>query len=272
MRLDKQVNRDSPHFPLSTAVWSEHFRQNAMSKPRISWEGMILTPQERTTIAKSVQTFQLGESGEGRHLIQVARKHAAQTGDYEYVTAVELFVAEEQQHAHDLGEFLDAADILWIREDWTDRIFRRLRHLAGLELTISVLLTAELLANVYYAALREATACTPLRQLCNQILRDEAFHVHFQAGRLAILRRCHRRWPLPAIRWLFPILFWGAAVVLWLTHHRVFRAAHLTIAEYCRRAGRELCHALRLMNSKQVAHTTAKPRRLSGKAASLNSA
>src|SRR5262249_10311893 len=121
-----------------------------------------------------------------------AEAYAAKTGDTAYVTALGLFIAEEQRHGRDLGRFLDLAGIDRLRSTFADAIFRWLRHLAGLQLSIVVLLTAEIIAMVYYAALRDATRSILLRRLCDQILRDEVEHLRFQGERLAILRR---RWP-----------------------------------------------------------------------------
>ena len=86
--------------PKSSRAWCDYFRQNAASLLRIPWEmGAQLTQAERSAIAKSVQAFQLGESGEGRHLIRAATEYAARTDYEEYVVAVRLFIAEEQRHA-----------------------------------------------------------------------------------------------------------------------------------------------------------------------------
>ena len=219
----------------------------------ISWdEGAGITPAERAAIAKSVQTFQLGESGEGRHLLRVSAEHAIRAADLDYLQAVKLFIKEEQRHARDLGAFLDAAGIPRLKQEWTDQIFRRLRHLAGLELTISVLLTAELLANVYYAVLRDATCSESLRQLCGQILKDEVAHVRFQSERLALLRHQRLCWTRFAPV-LFQGLYWTTAAVLWWTHRPVFRSARLSVRGFCRKAQKELSGVLNLMDPTQYA-------------------
>ena len=136
-----------------------------------------------------MQEFQLGESSEGRHLMTRAIRHAADTGDVDYIPALRLFIAEEHRHARDLGRVLDLAGIPRVGRTWPDTVFRWLRKGAGLELSIAVLVTAEIIAKVYYAALREATHAPVLRRLCDQILADEVQHVRFQAERVAILRR-----------------------------------------------------------------------------------
>lgn len=246
--------RDASRTPSSSTEWCEHFRRSAASPTHIEWGlGAQITPVERSAIARSVQTFQLGETGEGRHLIRVAESHARRTGDAAYVTAIRLFVAEEQRHARDLGCFLDAAGIARLQKEWTDQFFRRLRHLAGLELTISVLLTAELLSNVYYAALRDATRSAPLRRLCGRILKDEVAHVRFQCERLALLRRQRRRTLLAVTHGLSWILCWGTACVLWWEHRSVFRSAGISVREFCRRVSREYDLVRRLRDPSRLA-------------------
>jgi len=52
------------------------------------------------------------------------------------------------------------------RTDLTDRVFRLLRRLAGLELYLYILISAELIGIVYYRALEATTDLPPLKMLC----------------------------------------------------------------------------------------------------------
>lgn len=105
-----------------------------------------------------------------------------------------------------------------------DSVFRRLRHLAGLELAISVLVTAEIVAQVYYQALAAATGSTILKALCEQILRDEDPHVRFQCERLAILRRRRgRAWRTLCVA-AHRVLMLGTLPVVWMKHRRALVA------------------------------------------------
>ncbi len=111
--------------PKSSREWCAHFRHNSELQFDIPWnEGVHLTEAERATVAKSIQQFQLGESGQGRHLIRVAGDYAARSGDQDYVEAVKLFIKEEQRHAAYLGRFLDVAGIQQIRREWSNGFFR----------------------------------------------------------------------------------------------------------------------------------------------------
>jgi hypothetical protein len=211
-----------------------------------------LTAEERKAVAASVQTFQLGESGQGRHILRVAREYALQSGDERYAEAMQLFIREEQRHGEYLGSFLDAEGIPRIEKQWTNWVFYWLRHLVGLELTITILLTAELIAMVYYAALREATASAALKSICDRILKDEAAHIRFQTDRLALLRSGRAWWKVRLLALLERCFFRGTCVAVWWTHCKVFKAAGIAHREFIFRATRELRRAQRLMDPRSI--------------------
>ena len=205
--------------------WRMYFEENARSLLQIPWHlGHELTQEEQRTISSSVQDFQAGESSEGRHLFQYAKRYAEQSGDYEYIEAIRLFIAEEQRHARDLARFLQLNGIPLVKTTFSDRIFRHLRQFfSSLEVSIAVLVTAEIIAKVYYAALRNATNSVVLHTLCKQILQDEVKHVEFQAERLGRLRS-KRSWiGLKGTRALQRLLFSGTCMVVWLFYKQVFR-------------------------------------------------
>jgi hypothetical protein len=102
--------------------------------------------------------------------------------------------------------------------DWTDRVFRHIRRLAGLQLYLSVLISAELIGNVYYRALESVTDCERLQVLCRTIVSDELAHVGFESQLLSTLR-AGVAVPLRApVRSAHRIFFAGTALVVWLTH------------------------------------------------------
>jgi hypothetical protein len=210
-----------PVEPRSSQSWVEYFHENATRRSFQPSAGPTLSPWERRCIADSIAEFQLGESSEGRHLKFLARSWSRRSGDGAYGTAIDLFIAEENRHARDLGEFMDAEGIGRLGQSLADRVFRGLRKLAGLELAIRVLVTAEIIAQVYYQALRDATHSRTLRGLCQRILEDEDPHVRFQSERLAILRRGRAAQSL--VELLHWVLLAGAACVVWINHHPVLR-------------------------------------------------
>jgi hypothetical protein len=98
----------------------------------------------------------------------------------------------------------------------------------GLEVSISVLVTAEIIARSYYAALRDATQSVILRRLCDQILNDELRHVEFQADQLAKLRSERSWFGRVATMGLQRFLYFGTVLVVWLFHRRAIRSRGLS--------------------------------------------
>lgn len=232
----------------SSLDWRVYYEDNARSLLSIPWRlGPELTEDERTAICSSVQAFQAGESSEGRHLFQSAKRYSERSGDVEYLQAIRLFIAEEQRHARDLARFLQLNGIPLVKTTFTDRIFRRLRKLFGsLEISISVLITAEIIAKVYYAALKEATNSIVLQTLCTQILQDEHCHVEFQAEQLGRLR-AGRPWiGLKGTTALQRFLFLGTCLVVWIFHHQVFRKSGYNFRKYWHNNWMEFEGALRI--------------------------
>lgn len=226
--------------------WIEHFRSNQWDPDNVvDHKHVELSRRSRRAIAKSLQTFQLGESGEGKHFLNVARKWAAETGDHEYVKALELFIAAEQRHAAALGAFMDRARIPRIQKEVTDNLFRWLRHQAGLELTVTVLITAEIIARVYYPALRRATSSHWLRKICEQISRDEVAHIRFQGQRLGMILRRKNWFSRACSRVLSQMLFDATCVGIWFAHRRVFKSAKLSWREYWNKCTAEYMAARR---------------------------
>jgi hypothetical protein len=197
-----------------------------------------LTTAELRLVGRSIQQFQLGEWARGRGFKRRAEDHAAFAADRWFLPALELFIAEEQGHSAMLGRFLDHEQIPRLTNEWTDDAFRRLRKFAGLELCVTVLVTAEVLAMSFYQGLRDATRSNLLRSICVRILCDEAAHLNFQAQTIGLARQ-----PLSdrarALRsCCHALLFRGTALLLWAQHRRVFRAAGWDFGRFWKDAGR----------------------------------
>ena len=120
------------------------------------------------------------------------------------------------------------------RSDWTDHIFRRVRRLAGFELHISVLVTAELIGKVYYRALEAATGCPQLQTLCRMLVADELAHVGFESDLLKGMRERRSPHARAALGTLHRVFFTGASCVVWLTHRRVLRGAGYRMGTFLR--------------------------------------
>jgi hypothetical protein len=233
----------------SSREWCEYFRGNNRGSDHLltRTDDVRLSDSERQAIFKSLQAFQLGENSEGSHLYWCAKQYAVASGDIQYEEAIRLFIREEQRHAAYLARFMGFAQIPLSRRIFIDSVFRKLRQLAGLECSISVLIIAEIIAKVFYRALRDATASGFLKAICDQILRDEQMHVQFQAERLAILRMSKNRSVVLGSDAIHRILFAGTVVVVWIKCRGALYAGGYSFRTFFRDCREELNLAARLM-------------------------
>jgi len=206
-------------------IWLNHFEYHALH-PRCAEHGLsdVLRHDERELIANSLATFQLGEQSEGRSLLRAAERFAA--GQVPHLPRIiELLIQEEQRHAALLRAFMQDHRMPLKRNDWTDRSFRFLRRLAGLELYVSVLICAELIGNVYYRALESVTDCERLQVLCRTLVADELAHVGLESQLLFTLRAGRAARLRDLTQAAHRIFFASTAAVVWLTHRSVLRGA-----------------------------------------------
>jgi len=224
-----------PGLVVSTAEWADYFARNKCNLMPIPWEaGATMTAVEKQAIAASIAEFQLGESGEGKHVMHFARQYAQRSGDLEYFPTMGVFLAEEHRHARDLGRLMDLEGLARQGRTIGDSIFRTIRSLSKLELAITVLVTAEVIAQVYYQGLRDATRSPILRAICGQILRDEDEHVRFQCERLAMLRSKRSGFTQFNRAGIHRALMTGAVLIVWRNHRRALRAGGFGFRRYWR--------------------------------------
>jgi hypothetical protein len=203
--------------------WLEYFEWNSEEPDTFPWQAReTLSPLERMRIAKSIAAFQLGEHSEGSALIGFAQAYGDRMGFAVLPLVTAFFVQEERGHSALLGRFMEKHGIPLRASDWTDTIFRRLRKPFGFEVSVSVLITAELIALVYYRALREATSSRLLRALCNKILDDEKAHVEYESALIRFAQGAGG-WRTGAWRLGQRLLFAATVAVVYLEHRSVLR-------------------------------------------------
>lgn len=229
-----------PACPLTTSYdWVDYFYRNA-PEPVLPWGNTVrLSGAERLAVIASIRQFQLGEGATGRRMLERAQRFSRKTGDLGLIAALKLFLREEQRHSKILARFLELENVPCLRKHWVDSIFRYLRGLAGLELCLKVLVTAELLARPYYSALRNATGSPLLRSICQLIFDEEGAHLQFQAFTLSQFEKRHGRTARDLLRRLHAALLASTAVILWLEHRSVFRAANRTFRQFWGETWRE---------------------------------
>jgi hypothetical protein len=256
----------------TTQDWVDHFRWNGSVAMRIPWHlGPDLSDEERAAIAHSIQVFQLGENSEGRHLMRYAKQWAEHTGDSLYPEAIRMLIVEEQRHAGVLGRFMEINGIARIKRGCTDGIFRRARNVFGsLEISISVLVTAEIIAKIYYPALSEATASVVLREICKQILREEIAHVEFQTEQLARIRARRSAFGIRATRFIHRLLFYPTLMVVGLSHRTALRRGGLSLRQFVSRGHKEFARDLAAMEPQTISRQSIRRARESAAMRKIN--
>ena len=211
--------------------WTSHFSSNDWSNsPELDWSNASrLSTADVRTIVPSLRQFQLGEYSEGRNLLARAGAYSKANGVPQLAEATQSFIKEEQRHSLILGRFLEREGIPPLKRDAIDAIFRRLRKLAGFELSVAVLCTAECIAVPYYTAVRDLTTSGLLKRICQGLLRDEALHLCYQGQVLGLFSRRRGFWSESIVRTLHRVLLLAAGVVVYTQHARFFRAANMSL-------------------------------------------
>jgi hypothetical protein len=219
--------------------WVEYFYQNA-PEPMLPWgDGVRLSAAEKRAVIASIQQFQLGESASGTRMLERAQRFSRATGDLGLIAALKLFVREEQRHSKILARFLQIESAPCLQKHWVHSVFRWVRGVAGLELCLKVLVTAEVLARPYYAALRDATDSPLLRSICELIFNEEGAHLRFQTFALNRFQNRHRRLTQGLIKMSHAVLLASTAALVWAEHQAVFRSAGRTFRQFWDETWRE---------------------------------
>lgn len=203
--------------------WKQHFESN-LKIQRVDWDiAPTITEEEKKGILYSLKAWQKGETSDGRHLIRAASKYARNTGDPEYLEAVRLFIKEEQKHGANLGRYIDLIDEERLEFDWGDKLFRMVRYFkASMEMWTVTVIIVESAAQIFYQAIKDATNCALLKQICSDILIDEAFHIQFQQERLAKIYCAKSLATLYISISAYDLLFRMVVKAIWIGHGKAF--------------------------------------------------
>ena len=206
-------------------VWVRHFERNAgvqrAQEAQIDWSApRLLDVRRRKALARSFARFELGESGDGVHLLAKAER----AGDPQYTRALALLVAEEQRHSALFARGLERLGGTPLSSHWSDTAFTLLRRALGLRTELGLFLVAESVALEYFTALADGAPDPVLRDIGRHLEHDERDHLRFQvdrlrqgyAGRSALLRG--------AVRAALLVIGIGAAAVLATDHRAALRA------------------------------------------------
>jgi hypothetical protein len=225
-------------------LWLAHFRTNdARNRKReamIPWDNPSqLDVKARTAFIHSFQRFELGESGDGKHLLA----KASLQGDEVYLSALELLAREEQAHSELFRRGLVHLGAHSLDSHWSDKVFTFLRRMMGLRTELALFLIAETVAMGYFTALSQHAPDPVLRGIGKRIASDERNHIRFQIDRLrqgfeatSVVGRT-----LTGLGWGF--IACGATTVIILDHGSALRTCGLSPIRYFAQAMREFRQA-----------------------------
>jgi hypothetical protein len=230
---------------MNHAKWIEYFQRNKLNRPEPDWQApMTIPPAILAPVLRSIEQFRLGDGGGPASLI--AHDAASfRNSTAEIWTIVDLWFAEEAEHARLLGDTVRRFGGRIITSHWSFTAFCFCRRVLGVKFELQVLTLTELVSTAYYRMLRKYSPDGPLAAVCELILRDEAGHVSFQRERLASAG-C----PRPGLRgWLWRLQFllcgYAAATMLWINHAPGLKAIGGTRNEFYGEVTRQLTRFIR---------------------------
>ncbi|MEP7277910.1 MAG: ferritin-like domain-containing protein [Bacteroidota bacterium] len=175
----------------------------------------------------------VGETSDGAHLLAASKKHVARIGDDFYCDAVQLFIKEVQKHGNNLGRYLDAIGERKIARNWGDTLFRKIRYCnTSMELWTIAVITVERIAQLFYQSLKNTTDCELLKQVCTDILIDEAVHINFQQQRLQLIFSGKSILQKIASYQFYRLFYFSTILVVWMAHRKALKAGGNPLGRY----------------------------------------
>jgi hypothetical protein len=240
---------------LDYSKWLSHFARNRANRPEPDWaQPAVLPGKVLPALRRSLEQFQLGDGGGPASLIaHDAERFRSSTPEMR--TLVDLWFAEEREHARLLGCAVDRFGGTRIKSHWSFTAFCRCRRWLGVRFELQVLLLTEIVSTAYYRVLRRHGQDAALRAMCALILRDEGGHVTFHRDRLRASGRSTRG--LRGMAWAvqFCVLGLAAATMLWVNHGPCLKALGGTGAEFYSDVALELRRFLVRLNRLHLSHT-----------------
>lgn len=226
---------------MNYSKWIAHFNRNRQDRREPDWSApqKPIPAEALASLVRSLEQFQLGDGGGPASLIAFdAERYRSRTDETR--TLVDLWFAEEKEHARLLGCAVDRFGGRRITSHWSFTAFCLCRRVSGVRFELQILLLTELVSTAYYRVLRRHSPDAPLAAMCALILRDEAGHVAFHRDRLAAAG-CT---PLGLGGAVWQAQFWvfghAAAAVLWASHGRCLTAIGGSRMEYFQEVRRQL--------------------------------
>jgi len=215
----------------SSVHWRAYFQDNKQARVEISFPTQIDMPVALSVpLLRSLQRFQIGETGEGKHL----RKYARRVGDPVYEQCIDLFLKEEQFHASVLSQMIQSLDGNLLYWHWTDLAFIGLRRMLGLKTEVFILLIAEIIGKCFYKVCAQNLDNRLLSDAFSLIVLDEIGHLEFHRSFLQDQMKSHSMGLRKAVHYAWCVLFVTACLVFIADHRRALVALNVPPREFMR--------------------------------------
>ncbi len=227
---EKLITKEqAPAASFSTERWLKYFEENREIQSSISLPGKIsIEPRLSIPLIRSIQRFQIGETGDGRHLKKFARK----SGDAAYLQCIDLFIQEEQSHGQILAEIIRAMGGSLISWHWSDFVFICLRRMLGLKTEIFIILIAEVIGKCFYKSVADHVEDDLMSNAFALIVCDEIAHLRFHAEFLQ-QRMDKYSWSQKAlVHYAWSLIFYSACFVFVLDHKAALKALGVSSADF----------------------------------------
>jgi len=195
--------------------WRDRLEQNTQRPIPGTGAPAALTPAQHALVLRSLQEFQLGETGEGRVAHQIDGVTWEGVDD-DLRGLIKLWVREEGRHARILALMVQGMGGTLLTRHWSTGAFQGFRRRFGVRFKLFVALTAEVAGAVFYGLLARALPPCPMASALSELEQDEWVHLRFQSELFGMLGR---RWLTHALiqaGWLFFAL--GVSAMVWWRH------------------------------------------------------
>lgn len=215
----------------SPSDWLGYFHLNRETRADIAFpDRLTMAAELRAPLIKSLQRFQIGETGEGKHL----RKYASLMNDPVYEQCIDLFVKEEQYHARVLAQMIQSLDGTLLTWHWTDIAYICLRRMLGLKTEVFIMLIAEIIGKCFYRACADNLDNRLLSDAFSLIVLDEIGHLEFHTHFLQDRTRAFPYFVRRGVHYAWCVLFVTACLVFITDHKKTLTALNVTPRDFMR--------------------------------------
>ncbi len=163
------------------SLWRADFAIHADQHANLTLSGMwVLAPVVEDALKVTLPIFQLGEIGAGRHLLDTAVGVTSE----DHLQALRYFIIESQEHARILALVCAELDIEMLEEHWTERLFRKTRHLRGFRTEMLAVVIGGMVSSEIYKTIAHGVGDPTLSRIFTRLHDDELRHLDFHEATL----------------------------------------------------------------------------------------